>query len=176
MKFLMGCIMTLSVLAVGTYLFLALGLFSFRADQPPSKFEQKHAMQALDASTKRHAPDTKNPIPETDANLLEASRLYKTDCASCHGDPSDRKPIVGSSFYPPAPRFMEDAPDMPENENFYIVKHGIRFTGMPGWENIVSDDQIWKLTAFLSRMGELPPSVDREWKKGKNATKGGNSD
>jgi len=45
---------------------------------------------------------------------------------------------------------MEDAADMPENENFYIIKHGIRFTGMPGWENNFSYNQIWKLIAFFS--------------------------
>lgn len=176
MKFLMGCIVTVALFAVGAYVFLGLGLFSFRADQAPSKFEQKHAMQALDASTKRHAPDAKNPILATDANLLEASKLYKTNCASCHGDPGSPKPVVGSSFYPPAPRFMEDAPDMPENENFYIIKHGIRFTGMPGWGNVFRDDQTWKLTAFLAQMGKLPPSVDQEWKKGKNTAESGNSD
>jgi mono/diheme cytochrome c family protein len=71
---------------------------------------------------------------------------------------------------------MEDAPDMSENENFYIIKHGIRFTGMPGWGNVFRDDQTWKLTAFLAQMGKLPPSVDQEWKKGKNAAESGNSD
>ena len=176
MRVLMGCVITLSLIAVGAYAFVDLGLFNFRADQTPSKFEQKYAMQALDASTKRHAPDTKNPIVATDANLLEALKLYKANCAGCHGDPADPKPLFGSSFYPPVPRFMEDAPDMPENENFYIIKHGIRFTGMPGWGNIFSDDQIWTLAAFLSQMGSLPPSVDQEWKKGKNAAKSGNSD
>ncbi len=54
------------------------------------------------------------------------------------------------SYYPPMPRFMEDAPDVPEKENFYIIKHGIRFTGMPGWGKNFSDDQLWKLT-HLSR-------------------------
>jgi mono/diheme cytochrome c family protein len=176
MKVFMGCVIALSLIAVGTYVFLDLGLFSFRADQTPSKFEQKYAMQVLDASTKRHAPDTRNPIPATDANLIEASKVYKANCASCHGDPEDPKPVLGSSFYPPAPRFLEDAPDMPENENFYIIKHGIRFTGMPGWGNVFSDDQIWKLSAFLSQMGKFPPSIEQEWKKGKNAAKIGNSD
>jgi hypothetical protein len=47
---------------------------------------------------------------------------------------------------------------------------------MPSWGNIVSDDEIWKLTAFLSQMGKLPPSVDQEWKKWKKAVKSGNSD
>jgi mono/diheme cytochrome c family protein len=174
--FLSGCVITLLLIAVGTYVFLSLGFFSFRADQTPSGFEQKYATEALDASTKRHAPVIKNPVPATDANLLEAVKLYKTNCANCHGDPGDPKPIVGASFYPPVPRFMEDAPDMPENENFYIIKHGIRFTGMPGWGNNFSDDQLWKLTAFLSQISKLPPSVDQEWKKTKSAAKDGKCD
>jgi hypothetical protein len=45
MKVLMGCAITLLLIAVGTYVFLDLGFFSFRADQTPSKFEQKHAME-----------------------------------------------------------------------------------------------------------------------------------
>jgi hypothetical protein len=80
------------------------------------------------------------------------------------------------SYYPPVPRFPEDAPDMPENENFYIIKHGIRLTGMPGCGNNFSDDELWKLTAFLSQMGKLPPSVEQEWKNSKSAAKSGNSD
>ena len=174
--FLSGCVITLLLIAVGTYVFLSLGFFNFRADQTPSGFEQKYAMEARDASTKRHAPVIKNPVPATDANLLEAVKLYKTNCANCHGDPGDPKPIVGASFYPPVPRFMEDAPDMLENENFYIIKHGIRFTGMPGWGNNFSDDQLWKLTAFLSQISKLPPSVDQEWKKTKSAAKDGKCD
>jgi thiosulfate dehydrogenase len=175
MKILVGCILTLLLIAVGAYLFLELGVFSFRADQTPSSFEQKHAMQALDASTKRHAPATKNPFPATDANLMEGAKLYKANCAFCHGDPANPKPVMGNSFYPPVPQFVEDAPDMPDNENFYIIKHGIRLTGMPSWGNSLSDEQIWKLSAFLSQMSKLPPSVDQEWKKEKNAAESGNS-
>jgi hypothetical protein len=73
MKFFLGwCIVTLLLIAAGAYVFLGRGLFSFRADQTPSGFEQKYAAQALDASTKRHASDIKPPIPLTDTNLLEA--------------------------------------------------------------------------------------------------------
>ena len=64
---------------------------------------------------------------------------------------------IEESYYPPVPRFMEDAHDMPENENFYIISHGIRFTGMPGWGKNFCDDQIWRLTSFLSQSGKLPP-------------------
>jgi hypothetical protein len=34
--------------------------------------------------------------------------------------------------------------DMPENQNFYILQHGIRWTAMPGWKEVLSEKQIWQ--------------------------------
>jgi thiosulfate dehydrogenase len=59
---------------------------------------------------------------------------------------------------------MKRAPDMPDNENFYITKHGVRMTGMPAWGKILNDDQLWQVTTFLSHMDKLPPATDQEWK------------
>jgi mono/diheme cytochrome c family protein len=54
---------------------------------------------------------------------------------------------------------MKDMADMPENQNFFILQHGIRWTGMPGWKNILSDQQLWQLVTFLSHMHDLPPAA-----------------
>jgi len=51
---------------------------------------------------------------------------------------------------------MNDMPDMPENHNFYILQHGIRWTAMPAWKNVVSEQQTWQLVTFLSHMNNLP--------------------
>lgn len=163
--FVISSIVFLAAIGAGAYVFLRLGLLSFSADQSPSGFEQKYAMAALDASTKRHALDIRSPVAMTDANLLEGLRLYKGHCSACHGDPGDQQKVLGRSFYPPVPQFMKDPPDMSDTENFYMIKHGIRWTGMPAWGNTLSDDQIWKLTAFLSQIDKLPASIDQEWKK-----------
>lgn len=171
MRFIAGFIVAFVLIAAGLYVFLEFGFMSFRADQSPSAFETKYAMKAVDASTRRNAPLV-TPLPSaTDASLLDSMKLYKEQCASCHGDPVTPQRVLGESFYPPAPQFMADAPDMPSNQNFYIIKHGIRFTGMPAWGKLLSDDQIWQLTAFLSQMKKLPPSVDRQWKQAENTAK-----
>lgn len=165
MRFITGFIVAIALIVAGMYVFLEFGFMSFRADQSPSAFETKYAMKAVDASTRRNAPHVTHPSPATDTSLFDSMKLYKEHCASCHGDPVTPQRVLGKSFYPPAPQFMTDAPDMPANENFYIIKHGIRFTGMPGWGKLLSDAQIWQLTAFLSQMEKLPPSVDQEWKQ-----------
>ena len=83
------------------------------------------------------------------------------NCAICHGDPTTPKSAV--LLYPPAPQFMEDAADMPENQNFYIIQHGVRLTGMPGWSKLMSEQDTWKVVAFLSHMDKLPPAIAADW-------------
>jgi len=164
MRFLLGVILTLGILAVVALVVVDFGVMNFRADKTPSDFETKYAMKAVDASTKRNAADLKNPIQPTDVNLLDGMRTYKAYCSGCHGDPAQPKSPLADSFYPPAPQFLTEMPDMPDNQNFYIIKHGIRFTGMPAWQKLASDEQIWKVATFLSHMDKLPLAVDQEWK------------
>jgi mono/diheme cytochrome c family protein len=59
---------------------------------------------------------------------------------------------------------MEDKPDMPENQNFYIIKHGVRLSGMPAWGSLLNEEQMWQVTTFLSHMDKLPPQLAEEWK------------
>ena len=160
--FLFGIILTLFVLAAGGYFLLKSGRVSFNADQEPSATEQHLAMAAVDASTERNAPEQKNPVPTDEADLVAGAHLYLNHCAGCHGLPSNPESQFGRSFNPPVPAFFKDPPDMPENQNFYIIQHGIRWTGMPAWSKTLNDGQIWQLVTFLSNVQKLPPAVLKE--------------
>jgi mono/diheme cytochrome c family protein len=167
--FLLGVIAALGCIAAGAAIYLQFGFLSFSADERPSAFESQLAMSAVDASMKRRAPGAKNPVDPNEANLLEGLKLYRLNCALCHGDPGQPERVLGSSFYPPAPQFMKEPADMPPAENFQIIKHGIAWTAMPAWATSLSDDQVWKLTTFLAQMDKLPPAVDQGWKKAASA-------
>jgi mono/diheme cytochrome c family protein len=91
-------------------------------------------------------------------------KIYQADCAGCHGDVVHRHASFGDSFYPRVPQFAEDAPDMPENQNFYIIQHGVRLSGMPGWRTSLKESEMWQVTTFLSNMDKLPPKVLAAWK------------
>ncbi|HZT70531.1 MAG TPA: c-type cytochrome [Terriglobia bacterium] len=163
--FLTGALVMLLLILVGLLFYLRAGYLDMRADIAPSRFESQSNMRFLDASVDRRAPDIASPVEPTDANLIEGIRLYKANCSMCHGAPGNPEKNFGHPFYPPAPQFMEDAPDMSEGENFYIIKHGIRWTGMPAWGSVLSDQQIWTITTFLSHMEKLPPAAEEEWQK-----------
>jgi len=158
-NFILGIVFTIIVLCVGAYLIAEKGYISFQADQRPSHIEAKLAMGAVDASTDRHATEQKNPVPVTEENLVAGAKVYLDHCAGCHGVPSNPDGPFPKSFYPPVPEFFTDAPDMPDYQNFYIIEHGIRWTGMPSWDHTLSEQQVWQTVAFLSNIEKLPPAA-----------------
>src|ERR1700719_4380964 len=156
--FLWGIVAMILILALGV-LYALMGFVSMRADSPPSRMETALAGHAMDASVARAAPKLANPVTADETNLVAGSRIYSAHCSLCHGDPAHPKSPLADSLSPPAPQFTDDTADMPENENFYIIQHGIRWTAMPGWKNVLSEQQTWQLVTFLSHMHDLPPAA-----------------
>jgi mono/diheme cytochrome c family protein len=164
-SFLKGVLFTLALLVVVGLAVSLLGFVPTGADQSPSKVETWLASNALDASMERRAPRTNNPFPPTDENLVEGMKVYTMNCAGCHGTLDKKPSVFGRSFYPPAPNLVLDPLDDPEWHIFYAVQHGVRNTGMPSWKSYLNEQQIWQVTAFLSRIEKLPPAVEEQRRK-----------
>jgi mono/diheme cytochrome c family protein len=164
-KFILGVVLTLVVLAIGGLVIAMLGFVPTHADATPPKWEHRLANTALDASVERHAPRVSNPVPPTDDNLIDGMKLYTMNCAGCHGTLDGKPNTFGASFYPPAPNLILDPLDDPEWRIFYVVRTGVRYTGMPSWSKTLSEQEMWKATAFLARIEKLPPAVQDYWKK-----------
>ena len=163
-KFLLGVIVTLAVLILIGFGVATLGFFPTNANVEPPHWERHLAMGAVDASMERHAPRVTNPLMPTDDNLKDGIKLYTMNCALCHGG-LDRKPsTLTNSFYPPPPNLISDPPDDPEWHIYYTIRTGVRYTGMPAWDKTLTNDDMWKITMFLSHMDKLPPAVQDYWK------------
>jgi mono/diheme cytochrome c family protein len=164
-NFIIGVVVTLLVLILGGLAFLNLGYMPTNADATPPRMEHKIANGALDASMDRHAPRVNNPVSPTDDNLIEGMKVYTMNCAVCHGTLDNKPSPLEKSLYPPAPQLILDPLDDPEWHIFYSIRTGVRYTGMPAWGRTLSEQDMWKLTAFLSRLEKLPPGVQDYWKK-----------
>lgn len=162
--FVLGLIVATVIIGVAGYCYIRFGFVDPRADIPVGTAESKLAMPALDASVDRRAPEVKNPVEVNDANLAAGMKIYQANCAGCHGDVHQPHGAFGTALYPRAPQFLEDAPDMADNQNFYIVRHGIRFSGMPASEKILNEQETWQVVTFLRQMDKLPPQVSQQWK------------
>lgn len=156
-KFLLGAIAMIVVMGLVALFVGFTGRVTMRADLLPTSLEKNLAMRVMDANVERNAPRVKNLVPPTDENLIAGASIYLKHCALCHGDPAHPESALAKTLYPPPPQFISDAPDMKENENYYIILHGVRWTGMPGWKNVLTDQNIWTLVSFLSHMNRLPP-------------------
>ena len=164
-NFIRGMIVGAIALAAAVYGYARFGFLDLRADQNPSALEERVASSAMDESIERHSPPLKDPLQPTVESLLAGARLYRDKCSDCHGSPVNPTSDYGMSFYPRVPQFMKQAPDMPDRENFYIIKHGVRWTAMPAWGNIMTDSEIWQVVTLLSRFEKLPPEVTNELEK-----------
>ncbi|MBO0912634.1 MAG: cytochrome c [Acidobacteria bacterium] len=163
--FVLGVIVTLVLLFVAGLLTAQFGLLPTRANTTPPAFEQRIAMSALDASMERNAPRVSNPIPATDENLIDGLKIYSMNCAVCHGTLDYKPSLLEHSMYPPPPQVILDPLDDPEWHIYYAIRTGVRYTGMPAWDHALADPDLWKVTAFLSRLEKLPPGVQDFWKK-----------
>ena len=67
-----------------------------------------------------------------------------------------REPILGArDMNPPPPDLSEAAGSRSPSEGFWVIKNGIRMTGMPAWGSTHSDAQLWELVAFIERLPAL---------------------
>jgi mono/diheme cytochrome c family protein len=160
-NFVLGIIVTLVVIAVGAFWYTRTGRVNFQADQTPSSAERWFAGGASDAYVQRNAPQVKNPVAATDENVVAGAQLYIHHCAGCHGTPAAPDTPLMHSFNPPVPRFFLHAPDMPDNQNFYVIEHGIRWTAMPAWDKTLSNQQMWEVTTFLGAIPKLPSAAKK---------------
>ena len=141
-----------------------LGAFKTEADVRPWRIETRFAQRALDASIRRIRTE-KNPYSVDAAFLLNGLKVFKDNCAGCHGSYGKQSEWGRDHFYPPVPQFGEVSPRRSEAEIFYIVQHGIRYSGMGGWSGLISKEQTWEVASFVARLDSLPPQIADEWKK-----------
>jgi len=168
-NFILGMVITIMVLLIGSLGLALLGFLPTRANSAPPELERHITMSALDNSVDRHAPRVNNPVPATDENLIEGLKIYTMNCALCHGDINRQPSALEKSFYPQPPNLILHPLDDEEWHVFYVIRTGVRYTGMPAWDKTLSEPDMWKLTAFLSRVAKLPPAVQDYWKKSSGA-------
>jgi thiosulfate dehydrogenase len=163
--FIFGVILTVAVLIGGVYFALATGKFPVGADNPPGKMERSLANMALDEYVDRNAPHLQNPIQPTPENLTQGAREYEEHCAFCHGGAAERVSVMRTKFNPPVPQIINRIPGDPDANLWWVTKHGIRMTGMPSWDKVLTDDEIWKIITFIKYSNKLPPEAQSAWQE-----------
>jgi cytochrome c553 len=110
-------------------------------------------------SVATHSWGITSPPLDDDFLVVRGAGHYENGCLPCHGGPGRVVPPVMAAMTPPPPELRQLLSRWRPEELFSIVKHGIKFTGMPAWPAQQRDDEVWAMVAFLRRLPELDPSA-----------------
>lgn len=134
------------LLALGAWLW-GPNLFTHRTEWP---FERQLARMMLDRAAARGAAQV-TPPSITNPRALDAGRIvYLGACSQCHGADADGKGWLGQLSYPPASALNDaDTQARSDAELYWIIANGLSFTGMPGFRDHLSDEQIWAVVTYL---------------------------
>jgi len=100
------------------------------------------------------ARSSRHGIPPAPTDLQESIKegdtVYGTDCATCHGLDGQTPTDTGRWMYPRASDLTSpEVQQYSDRELFWIVKNGIRLSGMPAFGRVESDEHIWNLVHYL---------------------------
>ena len=121
----------------------------------PGAFETSIATKVKDWYISRAARNRLPPAPARDAASIAAGgALFGMDCASCHGQDGRTPTPIGKWMYPRVLNLGSPAVQrMSDRELFWVIKNGIRLSGMPGFAHINNDEEIWQLTYYVRSLG-----------------------
>lgn len=110
---------------------------------------------ALRRSVSTHTIGMEAPPLEDRRLVLMGAGHFHGGCRPCHGSPGEPQPRVPMGMTPRPPRLPDRIHQYDDAELFYIVRHGVKFTGMPAWPTLEREDEVWAMVAFLRRLPEL---------------------
>ena len=151
-----GGIFTIVILVVGALAYAALGFYDIGADAPHLAVTKSFIGFVRERSIATRARDITVPSLNEPGRVADGASDYDTMCTSCHLAPGMAENEMRPGLYPKPPN-LAAIPALPPAIQFWVIKHGIKMSGMSAWGKTHSDDEIWNMVAFLQKLPKLTP-------------------
>ena len=162
MKIISGILLTVVLGVVGFFVFVMSGFINVGAAHDDPAAIDWILENVRENSIEKRAAQLAVPDISGESRMLEGASAYDEMCARCHGAPG-KDPFVGALDMNPKPPILTDiANERTPGELFWVMKNGIRMTGMPAWGQTHSDEELWDLVAFVRRLPELSQDEYRD--------------
>ncbi|MGH8470240.1 MAG: c-type cytochrome [Gammaproteobacteria bacterium] len=162
-------------LAIGGFLIAASGIVPIKASSGHWAITEWFLHFAMRRSIATQSLGIEPPALDEPGLVLKGAGHYETGCAPCHGSPQ-RPPRFAEAMTPRPPHLPPRLSEWSPDDLFYVVKHGVKFTGMPGWPALGRDDEVWAMVAFLRKLPSLGAEKYRWLAYGENAPTESSSD
>ncbi len=159
-NFLLGFIAAIVILLAGALLYFGMGFAPVATASPSMPFERFLAGMALHATLSKQKL-AEAPLPADETNLTAGARVYRDQCAVCHGLSGQPETAIAHGMFPHPPQLFRGhgVTDDPAGETYWKAANGIRLTGMPGYKGSLSDTQLWQVSLMLAHADQLPPAA-----------------
>jgi cytochrome c553 len=152
---------TIAAAAIGAVLFAWSGVYTIAASRGHWTVVEWFLEFGMRNSVKRRAWAIEvPPLDHPDLYALGAAHFHRA-CTHCHGAPGIKGDLTARRALPPPPDLTHVSREWKANELFWIVKHGIKYTGMPAWVALERDDEVWAVVAFLQKLPGLDANAYR---------------
>lgn len=145
----------LALLLLGYLAFVYTGVYNVAATEPHTGLGEWTLETVLENAVARRA-DGVGPVPAFDSSRVQAGfEHFRASCVTCHGAPGMPKPDYASHMTPEPPALSEAVQEWSDQELFWIVKNGIKMSGMPAWGPLHDEDQLWDMVAFIRQLPQM---------------------
>ncbi len=157
MKVLMAVAGVLALLLGLAAAFVVSGAYDVAADVPHRDYTEDLIEMVRERSLQRRIRDIEVPPLDDGTMIAEGAEHYAAMCTGCHLAPGIGKTELRQGLYPRPPDLTQRHARRTPQRAFWVLKHGLKFTGMPAWGTTHDDASLWGIVAFLERLPDLSP-------------------
>ncbi len=160
MKFIFKLIVLLVLVVIAAGAWVWSGQYDIGADSPHWQLTRQAIDTLRERSIETRAEKIRVPDLDDPALLSEGAEHYAEMCTGCHLAPGMDESELRKGLYPRPPNLTRFAPA--PAEAFWVIKHGIKMSGMPAWGKTHNDQKIWAMVAYLQKQPTLTAARFRQ--------------
>ena len=164
LPYLAGALAAAVVAGLLGLIFMWSGLYNVAASSPHSEPMEWGLHRTMIQSVHRHAKSVVAPERFSAAQVAAGFCQYEAHCVACHGAAGVAREQWVSGMEPAPPYLLDATSRWNRAELFWIAKNGIKMTGMPAWQDAMSDRDVWSVVAFIEAARQMQPQTYVEWR------------
>ena len=144
--------------ALGGAAFMYAGVYDVAATKHHSGLIYHLLHYAMLRSVRTRADDIRAPKLDDPERIRSGMALYGDHCVQCHGAPGVSPAPFAFGLRPAPVNLVEPGRNWSPPQIYWIVKHGVKMTAMPGWQYRLTEEELWDVAAFVKHLPTLSPS------------------
>jgi mono/diheme cytochrome c family protein len=172
LKYILNFIIILAVLGLAALIYLWSGFYNIAATKPHWNITLSLIETLRDRSIAVHSKEV--PVPDLDDPKFRDAGFshYHEMCRFCHGAPGYQPEEFAIGLYPVPPDMISGNIQKARSdaEIYWIVKYGIKMTGMPAFGPTHEEDELWGLTVLVKEIPRMAPDHYRQLVEHENGT------